>query len=80
VLADSLSRNVDLLEGVAQVERERLPVAARAVQQGRDLGEYMLAGSEREEGTETEQWREFRSTRSILKHTASSAFLYCNPC
>jgi 2-polyprenyl-6-methoxyphenol hydroxylase-like FAD-dependent oxidoreductase len=79
VLADSLSRDVDVFEGLAQFERERLPIAARAVQQGRDLGAYMLASFTPEEGTETEHWREFHSTRGILEHTASSAFLYCNP-
>lgn len=79
VLADSLARDVDVFEGLARFEGERLPVAARAVQQGRDLGEYMLASSTLEEGTETERWREFHSTRGILKQTASSTFLYCNP-
>ena len=79
VLADSLSRNVDVFEGLVQFERERLPIAARAVQQGRDLGEYMLEHRKPEDEVETEHWREFHSTRGILEHTASSAFLHCNP-
>lgn len=79
VLADSLSRSVDVFEGVAQFERERLPIAGRAVQQGRDLGEYMLDQRSPEHEMETEHWREFHSTRGILKQTASSAFLYSNP-
>jgi 2-polyprenyl-6-methoxyphenol hydroxylase-like FAD-dependent oxidoreductase len=78
-LADSLSRNVDTLEALAQFERERLPIAARAVQRGRDLGEYMLEHMSPEEGMGSEQWREFHSTRGILKHTASSAFLHSDP-
>jgi len=42
VLADSLSGSVDLVEGLGQFEHERLPIAARAVRQGRELGAYML--------------------------------------
>ena len=53
--------------------------SARAVQQGRDLGEYMLEHRKPEDEMETEHWREFHSTRGILEHTASSAFLHCNP-
>jgi 2-polyprenyl-6-methoxyphenol hydroxylase-like FAD-dependent oxidoreductase len=79
VLADSLSWNADLAEGLAHFERERLPIAARAVQQGRDLGAYMLEHRSPEDGMQTEHWRELHSTRGILEHTASSAFLYCNP-
>jgi 2-polyprenyl-6-methoxyphenol hydroxylase-like FAD-dependent oxidoreductase len=79
VLADSLSGSVDVFEGLGQFERERLPITARAVQQGRDLGEYMLDQRSPEHEMETEHWREFHSTRGILKQTASSAFLYCNP-
>jgi 2-polyprenyl-6-methoxyphenol hydroxylase-like FAD-dependent oxidoreductase len=79
VLADSLSGSVDLVEGLGQFERERLPIAARAVQQGRDLGAYMLEQRGPKDEIETEHWREFHSTRGILKHTASSAFLHCNP-
>jgi 2-polyprenyl-6-methoxyphenol hydroxylase-like FAD-dependent oxidoreductase len=79
VLADSLSRSVDVLEGLAEFERQRLPIAARAVQQGRDLGEYMLDHRNPEAEVETERWREFHSTRGILTQTASTTFLHCNP-
>jgi 2-polyprenyl-6-methoxyphenol hydroxylase-like FAD-dependent oxidoreductase len=78
VLADSLSENADLFEGLAQFEHERLPIAARAVQQGRDLGAHMIEQRSPEGELQTEDWREFHSTSGILKHTASSAFLHCN--
>ena len=76
VLADALSRKSDLFEGLAQFERERLPVAGRAVAQGRSLGEYMLEHVSPGEGENSEHWREFHSIPGILKHTASSAFLH----
>jgi 2-polyprenyl-6-methoxyphenol hydroxylase-like FAD-dependent oxidoreductase len=75
VLADLLSRNADLCEGLAQFERERLPIAGKAVEQGRNLGEYMVDHIAPEEGMKSEHWREFHSISGILKHTASSAFL-----
>jgi 2-polyprenyl-6-methoxyphenol hydroxylase-like FAD-dependent oxidoreductase len=78
-LADSLSENAELFEGLRQFEHARLPIAARAVQQGRDLGAYMLEERSPEGDTQAEHWREFHSTSGILKHTASSAFLHCNP-
>ena len=65
--------------GLGQFEHERLPIAARAVRQGRELGAYMLEQRGPKDEIETEHWREFHSTRGILEHTASSAFLYCNP-
>jgi 2-polyprenyl-6-methoxyphenol hydroxylase-like FAD-dependent oxidoreductase len=74
ILADALSRNPDLADGLAQFEHERLPVARKAVTQGRNLGEYMLQHGGEE--TDTEHWREFHSIPGILKHTASSAFLH----
>jgi 2-polyprenyl-6-methoxyphenol hydroxylase-like FAD-dependent oxidoreductase len=74
ILADALSRNPDLADGLAQFEQERLPVARKAVTQGRNLGEYMLQHGGEE--TDTEHWREFHSIPGILKHTASSAFLH----
>jgi 2-polyprenyl-6-methoxyphenol hydroxylase-like FAD-dependent oxidoreductase len=76
LLADSLSGSANLSGGLEQFERERLPIAVRAVQRGRDLGEYMLEHISPEEGVENEHWREFHSIPGILKHTASSAFLY----
>jgi 2-polyprenyl-6-methoxyphenol hydroxylase-like FAD-dependent oxidoreductase len=79
VLADSLSENAELFEGLGNFERQRLPIAARAVQQGRDLGAYMLEERSPDGDAQTEHWREFHSTSGILKHTASSAFLHCNP-
>jgi 2-polyprenyl-6-methoxyphenol hydroxylase-like FAD-dependent oxidoreductase len=78
-LADSLSENAELFEGLRQFEHARLPIAARAVQQGRDLGAYMLEEHSPEGDTQAEHWLEFHSTSGILKHTASSAFLHCNP-
>jgi 2-polyprenyl-6-methoxyphenol hydroxylase-like FAD-dependent oxidoreductase len=77
VLFDSLSRYNDLFDGLANFQSERLPIASRAVQRGRDLGEYMLDRSSSKEG-KSEHWREFHSISGILKHTASSAFLYEN--
>lgn len=79
VLADALSRSVGVFEGLAQFERERLPIATRAVQQGRDLGEFMLEPSKPDEESQTQHWREFHSTHGILELTASTAFLHCNP-
>jgi 2-polyprenyl-6-methoxyphenol hydroxylase-like FAD-dependent oxidoreductase len=79
VLADYLSDDADLFEGLGQFEDERLPIAARAVQQGRDLGAYILEEHSSEGDAQTDHWREFHSTSGILKHTASSAFLHCNP-
>jgi 2-polyprenyl-6-methoxyphenol hydroxylase-like FAD-dependent oxidoreductase len=76
VLADALSHPPDLFEGLTQFERKRLPVAGKAVAQGRNLGEYMMQHGSRGEGTDTEHWREFHSIPGILKHTASSAFLH----
>jgi 2-polyprenyl-6-methoxyphenol hydroxylase-like FAD-dependent oxidoreductase len=76
VLADVLSISPDLFEGLAQFERERLPIAGKAVAQGRSLGEYMLEQGSSGEGAKSEHWREFHSIPGILKHTASSAFLY----
>jgi 2-polyprenyl-6-methoxyphenol hydroxylase-like FAD-dependent oxidoreductase len=78
VLADSLSGDAELFEGLGQFERERLPIAARAVQQGRDLGAHMIEQHTPEGEMQTEHWREFHSTSGILKQTASSAFLHCN--
>ena len=75
-LADALSRNRDLFEGLAQFERERLPVAGKAVAQGRSLGEYMVENVSDGEGANSGHWREFHSVSGILKHTASSAFLH----
>ena len=75
VLADSLASHPDLLEGLARFERERLPIAGKAVTQGRLLGEYMLDHASPETGVDDAHWREFHSIPGILKHTASSAFL-----
>ena len=75
VLADSVANHPDLLEGLARFERERLPIAGKAVAQGRSLGEYMLEHAPPEAGTDDAHWREFHSIPGILKHTASSAFL-----
>jgi 2-polyprenyl-6-methoxyphenol hydroxylase-like FAD-dependent oxidoreductase len=74
VLADALSSSPDLFEGLARFERERLPIAGKAVAQGRSLGEYMVEHTG--EGTNSEHWRKFHSIPGILKHTASSAFLH----
>ena len=79
VLADYLSDDADLLEGLGQFEHERPPIAARAVRQGRDLGAYILEERSSEGDAQTGHWREFHSTSGILRHTASSAFLHCNP-
>jgi 2-polyprenyl-6-methoxyphenol hydroxylase-like FAD-dependent oxidoreductase len=79
VLADSVSGHADLFEGLAQFERERLAAAGRAVQRGRDLGEYMLERVGSEDDMKSEHWREFHSIPGILKHTASSAFLHSAP-
>lgn len=76
VLAVTLSSTPNLAEGLAQFERARLPVAGKAVARGQSLGEYMLAHVSPGEGPNTEHWREFHSIPGILKHTASSAFLY----
>jgi 2-polyprenyl-6-methoxyphenol hydroxylase-like FAD-dependent oxidoreductase len=75
VLADSLASHPDVLEGLARFERERLPIAGKAVTQGRLLGEYMLNHASPETGADDTHWREFHSIPGILKHTASSAFL-----
>jgi 2-polyprenyl-6-methoxyphenol hydroxylase-like FAD-dependent oxidoreductase len=75
VLADSLASHPDLLEGLARFERERLPIAGKAVAQGRSLGEYMLDHASHGNGADDAHWREFHSISGILKHTASSAFL-----
>ena len=66
MLADSLSGSVDLVEGLGQFEHERLPIAARAVRQGRELGAYMLEQRGPKDEIETEHWREFHSTHGIL--------------
>ena len=79
VLADSLSGNAELFEGLGQFEHERLPIVPRAVQQGRDLGAHMIEQRTPEGEMQTEHWRDFHSTSGILKLTASSAFLHCNP-
>jgi 2-polyprenyl-6-methoxyphenol hydroxylase-like FAD-dependent oxidoreductase len=76
VLADSLASYPDLLEGLARFERERLPIAGKAVAQGRSLGEYMLDHASPGNGADDAHWREFHSIPGILKHTASSAFLH----
>ena len=76
VLADSLASHPDLLEGLARFERERLPIAGKAVAQGRSLGEYMLDHTSPGNGADDAHWREFHSIPGILKHTASSAFLH----
>jgi 2-polyprenyl-6-methoxyphenol hydroxylase-like FAD-dependent oxidoreductase len=76
VLADALARDSDLFEGLAQFERERLPIAAKAVAQGQSLGEYMVENVSPGEDANSEHWREFHSIQGILKHTASSAFLH----
>lgn len=73
-LADSLSASgPDVLSGLANFQAERLPIVVRAVQQGRDLGEFMLS-----DGTpdESKRWKEFHSIKGIMTHTASSAFLH----
>jgi len=75
LLADSLASHPDLLEGLARFERERLPIARKAVAQGRSLGEYMLDHTSPGNGADDAHWREFHSIPGILKHTASSAFL-----
>lgn len=75
VLADLIAGTPDLLEALAKFERERLPIADKAVTQGRHLGEYMLAHAAPEAGAENPHWQEFHSISGILKHTASSAFL-----
>jgi 2-polyprenyl-6-methoxyphenol hydroxylase-like FAD-dependent oxidoreductase len=77
-LTDSVSRYTDLFDGLAHFQSERLPIAVRTVQRGRDLGEYMLAHSSSKEERQSEHGRKFHSIRGILKHTASSAFLYQN--
>jgi 2-polyprenyl-6-methoxyphenol hydroxylase-like FAD-dependent oxidoreductase len=75
VLADSIANQSDLLEGLTRFERQRLPIAGKAVAQGRNLGEYMLDHASPETGADAAHWREFHSIPGILKHTASSAFL-----
>jgi 2-polyprenyl-6-methoxyphenol hydroxylase-like FAD-dependent oxidoreductase len=75
VLADSLASYPDLREGLGRFERERLPIAGKAVAQGRRLGEYMLDHASPENGANDARWREFHRIPGILKHTASSAFL-----
>jgi 2-polyprenyl-6-methoxyphenol hydroxylase-like FAD-dependent oxidoreductase len=75
VLVDSIASHPDLFEGLARFERDRLPVAGKAVAQGRSLGEYMLDHVTPETGVDDAHWREFHSIPGILKHTASSAFL-----
>jgi 2-polyprenyl-6-methoxyphenol hydroxylase-like FAD-dependent oxidoreductase len=75
VLADSIANQPDLLEGLARFERQRLPIAGKALAQGRYLGEYMLDHASPETGADAAHWREFHSIPGILKHTASSAFL-----
>lgn len=79
VLADSISRHADMFEALDEFERERLPVAALAVQRGRDLGEYMVSDHVPSGSEVSEHWREFHSIPGILKHTASSAFLHEAP-
>ena len=74
-LADLLASGSDLLEGLARFERERLPIAEKAVAQGRSLGEYMVDHVSPEGAVDDAHWREFHSITGILKHTASSAFL-----
>src|ERR1700740_3150704 len=74
-LAGSLPSHSDLLEGLARFERERLPIAGKAVTQGRLLGEYMLDHSTPETATDDAHRREFHSIPGILNHTAASAFL-----
>jgi 2-polyprenyl-6-methoxyphenol hydroxylase-like FAD-dependent oxidoreductase len=75
VLGEALAEGSDLFEGLAAFERIRLPIAQRSVQQGRDLGEYMLEHIPEEIGMKDPRWREFHSTTGILTQTASSAFL-----
>ncbi|WP_024520439.1 FAD binding domain-containing protein [Bradyrhizobium sp. Tv2a-2] len=75
VLADSIASAPDLLAGLARFERERLPIAGKAVAQGRCLGEYMLDHASPGTRADDAHWREFHSIPGILKHTASSAFL-----
>ena len=76
VLADALTRAPNLFAELAQFEHERLPVAGKAVAQGRSLGEYMVQQGPAREESNSQHWREFHSIPGILKHTASSAFLH----
>jgi len=76
VLADALTRAPNLFAGLTQFEHERLPVAGKAVAQGRSLGEYMVQQGPPREESNSQHWREFHSIPGILKHTASSAFLH----
>lgn len=75
VLANALGESPNLAEGLAKFEDIRLPIARRSVQQGRDLGEYMLEHIPEEIGKKDPRWLAFHSTTGILTQTASSAFL-----
>jgi 2-polyprenyl-6-methoxyphenol hydroxylase-like FAD-dependent oxidoreductase len=75
VLADCLVGDTPIEEGLARFEAARIEVARRAVQQGRDLGEYMLEYVSPEIGAADPRWQKFHSTHGILTQTASSAFL-----
>jgi 2-polyprenyl-6-methoxyphenol hydroxylase-like FAD-dependent oxidoreductase len=74
-LADSLAGGSDLVEGLVRFERERLPIAGKAVARGRSLGDYMVDHVLPEGGIDDPHWHEFHTVAGILKHTASSAFL-----
>lgn len=74
-LAHQLTGNTDLMQGLARFESVRLPISARSVARGRDLGEYMVETIPAEEGMKDPHWREFHTIHGILKHTASSHFL-----
>jgi len=74
-LAHELAEGGDIDAGLARFNQVRQPIAARSVQRGRDLGEYMLEHIDPSEGRNDPHWSEFHSVSGILKHTASSRFL-----
>lgn len=65
----------EVAAALRRYEAERLPIARRAVERGRELGEYMNHTRETVPSDRQAAWDELHSVSGMLRHTASSAFL-----
>jgi len=78
--AQSLARclavpDVTVSAGLASFEAERLPAARRAVECGRELGEFMHRSEDQVPPDEAMRWQELHSVTAMLRNTASSTFV-----
>jgi 2-polyprenyl-6-methoxyphenol hydroxylase-like FAD-dependent oxidoreductase len=74
-LAACIAATQDVPAALRQFQQERLPIARRAVERGRELGEYMHHTEASLAPALRARWRQLHSVPAMLRHTASADFL-----